>query len=184
MDPWFTKPDKHKVTVVAPGVSALPSGAAAWSAAEFGEVDLCLVAERWTTATLDVESDTAAGLFTDHFPLLVRIRVKLRAEKAQARGPRAWDFKAASKEEKDRYDADVARAFGGVMEAASLDKSLGRPPIGPPRPVHCVPFMHLRSPQPLSVEHASNQTCWFRRQHQGVPNQGMLDDRSEPAARL
>jgi len=80
------------------------------------------VADRWETSIIDVSSDTGAWLPTGHFSFLVRIQVKLRAGEARRRDAGVWDFKAANDEQTARYDAEVVRAMGRVLEAPSLDE--------------------------------------------------------------
>jgi len=119
---WFMKPDSQKVTYMAPGVERLPE-AGQWPPAQFAELDLCLISRRWKGAVKDVRSRPFAGLPTDHFPLEVELQVRLRAAKGRGQAIERWDFGAASAEQKERFDVEVAaveqemETAGGVEEA-------------------------------------------------------------------
>ena len=72
MNTWYKKPDAGKVTHVSACVTQLPKQGEPWDPTVFGEIDLCLVQNKWKGAIKDVEADTGAGLNTDHFPLIVK----------------------------------------------------------------------------------------------------------------
>ena len=46
-------------------------------------LDFILVPERWKNSVLDAESDTTGFLPSDHYPVIAKIRINLKAEKPQ-----------------------------------------------------------------------------------------------------
>jgi len=82
---WFKKRDARKVTFMPPGTKQLPGDGEPWDPRLFGEIDFCLVPSRWRNLVLDVESNTRAGLPTDHFPLEIKVRLRLRPKRGKRR---------------------------------------------------------------------------------------------------
>jgi len=121
MNTWFRKPDHQKVTVAAPGVESLPERGGVWGPDRFGEIDLCLASVRWCGAVLNVRSDTAAGLASDHLPLRVTVRLRLRARAVEGAPPTRWGFKGATPEQKEAYDQEVAVAFAGLGRGSIVE---------------------------------------------------------------
>jgi len=122
MNTWFRKPDSHRVTFVAPGVGTLPPGRSGWDPAEFAVLDLCLVSSRWKGVVRDVRSRPSAGLPSDHFPLEIEVLVKLGASRATAPIKR-WDFRTATEEQVQGFDAAVLEAADGVRDASSVQEA-------------------------------------------------------------
>jgi len=96
MTTWFKKPDRHKVTVMAPGVEGRGEAGGSWPTDRSGEVDFCLAGDRWKSAALDVESDTSSPLQSDHFYLGVHLRLELKAGGGRKEGQATrHDFRAS-----------------------------------------------------------------------------------------
>jgi len=119
---WFRKSDGRKATYVTPGVDKLPPTNRGWDPDKFPELDFCLVPERWKGMVQDVESDTRAGVPSDHFPLRVRIRLRLRARRKDEEGRVRWDFAAATEEQKRDFDEFVADRAGQIGRMENVDK--------------------------------------------------------------
>jgi len=122
MNTWFRKKDAEKVTFVAPGVDKLPRRGGPWDPASFAELDLCVVPDRWKGLVRDVRSNTKAGLSTDHFPLEVRLALKLRRASQKRHPVVRWDFRAITEEGKTAFDVAVAGCEADVEKAASVEE--------------------------------------------------------------
>ena len=79
---WFEHPAGRHVTYHAPGVDHLPSTNDMWDPVQFAQLDLCLVPMRWRNACLNIFSQLRANLDSDHFPVMISLRVKLGATRA------------------------------------------------------------------------------------------------------
>ena len=118
---WFRKPDGQLVTYVAPGVDALPEGDRGWDPGRFAQLDFCVVASRWRGMVVDVRSRVRCGLPADHFPLEVRVMLKLGAAKTRAESKPRWDFAAISDEARIAYDEEVAALAQAVQWEDTVD---------------------------------------------------------------
>ena len=94
---WFTHPPGRQVTYREPHTKTLPATNSDWSPQDFAQLDLCLTPQRWRNSCTDVYSQPRANLDSDHFPLVVCMRVKLGAKSKPAKYAR-WDFANASQE--------------------------------------------------------------------------------------
>ena len=56
---------------------------------KFDTLDFVLAPQRWRTSVQDVESQMTSGVNSDHYPLVVEIRVKLKLKKPQAQ--KRWE---------------------------------------------------------------------------------------------
>ena len=103
MNTWFQTPDNKKVTFMAPGTAKLPKAGESWDPEIFGELDLCLAPDRWSGMVKNVESNTRAGLNSDHFPLEVELELRLKMvdrEEEQWRRQR-YEFKGLGQDTKE-----------------------------------------------------------------------------------
>lgn len=92
---WFKHSSARQVTYREVGTTALPHASVSWDPNLFAQLDLCLAPRRWKNIVRDVSSDPWANVDSDHFPLLVKVRLKLGARRQQIPRPR-WDFHSAS----------------------------------------------------------------------------------------
>ena len=111
MNTWFSKPEAKKVTYMTPGTTKFPAAGEPWDPATFAELDLCLAPTRWSGMVVDVQSNTKTGLNSDHFPLEVELRLKLRAAKSenQQKPITKYDFRGLAEEATYGLDMRVVR---------------------------------------------------------------------------
>ncbi len=48
------------------------------------QINFVIVANRWKNIVLNVESDVHANISTDHYPLMAKLKIKLKAMKLQS----------------------------------------------------------------------------------------------------
>eukprot|EP00969_Alexandrium_andersonii_P332968 14714856-Alexandrium_andersonii.AAC.1 len=73
---YYSKPDTKKATYRAPGAPVL-GNTLRLNPAYYADLDHCLVAARWRGLITDVCSDVRANIQTDHFPLKIRLKLRL-----------------------------------------------------------------------------------------------------------
>jgi len=71
----------------------------------------------------DARSRATAGLPTDHFPVEVAVCLKLRAAAKRGGAREAWDFQAATEEQKQAYDQEAARCEKDMERATNVAES-------------------------------------------------------------
>ena len=125
---WFEHPAGRQVTYHAPGVDHLPSTNDVWDPVQFAQLDLCLVPMRWRNACLNIFSQPRANLDSDHFPVMISLRVKLGATSTIRTMP-TWDFSAATADQLAAMNRDIAdqvNRVGGGVDCAQRWESLHR----------------------------------------------------------
>ena len=127
MNTWFKKPERKHVTFYTAGVETLPKSGEAWDPGDFGELDMCVVKGNWKSMVMDVEADTQAGLQTDHFPLLVKCRLKRSGRPAKKDRQGRFDFGGAGEEKKAAYDRAVQQGTGeGWTAGMEVEEAWGQ----------------------------------------------------------
>ena len=76
MNTWFRKRNEKLVTFRVPGTEITDE----IEPGKHEQLDYFLAQDRWKNSVKNVESDTKANIVSDHFPLKIRLIVKLRAE--------------------------------------------------------------------------------------------------------
>ena len=115
---WFQKPDRRLVTFRAPGVENREPRTRARG---FETLDYILVQRRWRNAVLNVESDVEANVMTDHYPVISRIRVKLKKMNKTKRGVER--FEMCNEEERKKANEAFCNEAG---EKLTYDQLQGR----------------------------------------------------------
>eukprot|EP00969_Alexandrium_andersonii_P205196 9066978-Alexandrium_andersonii.AAC.1 len=70
-------------------------------------LDYVVVQHRWKNAVKNVESNMQAGVYSDHFPLQVAIRVNLRAKYEKER-KETWEASVCNAQQKSAYNAKLS----------------------------------------------------------------------------
>jgi len=72
---WFMKTDAKLVTYRAPGTQI----GSQLRRHDYEQLDFVVVPRRWKNSVTNVESDTQANINSDHYPLTIDIKAKLKA---------------------------------------------------------------------------------------------------------
>ena len=73
-------------------------------------MDYILAPHRWKHSVLNVESDTSANLVSDHYPVIAKIRIKLRADR-KGKGPGRQKYQESTKEQKMERNKNMIDKF-------------------------------------------------------------------------
>ena len=106
-----------------PGVEAHPKPGERWGPPIYGELDLCITQGRWKRMVKDVQSSTWASLRTDHFPLEVEIRLRLKGKKKHDKPATApkYVFQHAPQEMLQTYDDEVVKGAAGLGQESTAE---------------------------------------------------------------
>jgi len=75
---WYRHKDANRDTHALPRAERRPEGPY-WDPLRYGQIDFCLDPNRWRGMILDVRSSTDDAPPSDHFPVEVRVRLRLAA---------------------------------------------------------------------------------------------------------
>ena len=54
--------------------------AASWTKGRYDTIDYIITTQRWNNSIKDVYSDVWADIFSDHYPLIAKIQIHMKAE--------------------------------------------------------------------------------------------------------
>ena len=94
---WLIYPPDRQIIYREPYIKILPDINSDWSPQDFAQLDLYLIPQYWHNSCIDVYSQPRTNLDSDHFSLVVCMRVKLGAKSKPAKYARR-DFTNASQE--------------------------------------------------------------------------------------
>ena len=103
---WFQQPSGRQVTYKEPGTRFLPPTNSRWDPHDFAQLDFCLIPRRWRNACQSIYSQPRANLDSDHFPVVLHLRIKLGAKQNPVRYPR-WNFRNATADQVDSMNQEL-----------------------------------------------------------------------------
>ena len=101
MNTQFQKEDKKLATYRRPNFNATP-----FTRPNYETIDYWLTQNRWKNTIVNIETDPTANITTDHIPMIVTIKTKLRAIKKEARQGRS-KYEKCNKEQNEQYNLAI-----------------------------------------------------------------------------
>ena len=104
MNTWFYKKSEYLITYkddkAHPGVPPYDSR-------KYDTLDYILIKDRWKNVVNDTYSDTQAGINSDHYPLISRIHVRLKAQYKKERNDQKLEFEPCTDEQRVKYHDEL-----------------------------------------------------------------------------
>eukprot|EP00969_Alexandrium_andersonii_P139022 6148661-Alexandrium_andersonii.AAC.1 len=105
---WRRRPTRNMVTFRAPGTDCAPGPDP--DPSKFAELDVIIAPRRWDSVVEKVHSDVRSPLNSDHFPVLVNLRVKIAAPQKEAQATAR--IKAVTEADKENYARELDHRTG------------------------------------------------------------------------
>jgi len=112
LNSFFQKPTSRKVSYREIGTLVSETDYA--NAERFAELDHCVARRHWNNSVIDVETDTKTTFPSDHFPLLIKYRRKLKIpeNREEFQSWKGAKLVGDNREEaREKYDNDIVKAI-------------------------------------------------------------------------
>ncbi len=137
---WFRKPEDRLATRRVPGTERGPP----YERPRYEQIDCIIAPRRWKNSVLDTYADTDANVKSDHYPVVAKLRVRLKA--VLTAHTRRAKYEPCSASERAQFNEYLSSATGPGVNPMEITGILKEATL------HCIPRAPVKPKQePLSA---------------------------------